>query len=277
MKPKAAIAYLEGQTDQRWVVKASGLAAGKGVTLAENLTEAINAVKSLMINCVFGDAGREIVMEEFLEGREISMTLMADGETWKLFPPGQHTQRIYDGNIGPNTGGMGVIASLDFLTEREIHEIGFPFVGFICIGLMQTSDGPKLLEYNARFGDPEAQTLLPLMDSESDLAALMVSCTKTQLHTVHLGFQTKAAISVVIASHGYPTSYSTDVLFFHAGTRAVNGKLEGSGGRVLASVCLADSMLAAVEGAYKGVDQVSFEGKYYRTDIGRTQGQCTES
>ncbi|RSM13753.1 hypothetical protein CEP52_001693 [Fusarium oligoseptatum] len=301
--PEAAIAYLEGQTDQRWVVKASGLAAGKGVTLAENLTEAIDAVKSLMIDCVFGDAGREIVIEEFLEGREISMTLMTDGKTWKLFPPGQDTQRIYDGNIGPNTGGMGVIASPDFLTEREIHEIGFtileptiqglcqegfPFVGFICIGLMQTSDGPKLLEYNARFGDPEAQTLLPLMDSESDLAALMVSCTETQLHTIHLGFQAKAAVSVVMASHGYPTSYSTgqsitikqppqDVLFFHAGTRAVNGKLEGSGGRVLASVCLADSMLAAVEGAYKGVDQVSFEGKYYRTDIGRTQGQCTES
>ncbi|UPK89705.1 hypothetical protein LCI18_000640 [Fusarium solani-melongenae] len=220
---RAAIAYLEGQVDQRWVVKASGLAAGKGVTLAENAAGAIDAVKSLMIDCVFGDAGREIVIEEFLGGREISMTLMTDGKTWKLFPAGQDTQRIYDGNIGPNTGGMGVIASPDFLTEREIHKIeltileptieglrqeGFQFVGFICIGLMKTSDGPKLLEYNARFGDPEAQTLLPLMDKDSDLVALMVSCMKAQLHKVHLGFQPKAAVSVVMASHGYPTSYS---------------------------------------------------------------------
>ncbi|KAK7414919.1 hypothetical protein QQX98_006244 [Neonectria punicea] len=289
-----AFSFIEEQSETRFVVKASGLAVGKGVILTDSKEDAMAAIKDIMIDRIFGDAGDEIVIEEFLFGREISLTLITDGNVWKLFPAGQDAQRILDGNLGENTGGMGVCVPLELLSNSEFQQIestilrptidglkseGYPFVGFICIGLMQTSVGLKLIEYNARFGDPEAQTLLPLMDSDSDLAEIMSSCIDGRLQAVHLGFEHKAAVSVVMAADGYPklpqigqliqiTPLPKHILLFHAGTKKKDDDFQTSGGRVLASVCVADSVKEAVQGAYEGVGYVHFSGKYYRTDIG---------
>ncbi|RFN42346.1 phosphoribosylamine-glycine ligase [Fusarium flagelliforme] len=257
----AAICYLQSQPEGKYVVKASGPAAGKGVFLSETKSEAEDAVRSIMVERAFGDAGKEVVIEEYLVGRELSVTFITDGSTWKLFPVGQDAQRIYDGSSGPNTGG---------------HK----FVGFICTGVMQTENGPKLLEYNARFGDPEAQAIFPLLDDTSDLANIMMACTKGELKDVHLGFLDKAAISLVLSSSGYPGSYDVgepihighlpeDTIIFHSGTSWVDNCLVTNGGRVLAIACVAHTTEEAIEKAYSGVLQVSFKGKFYRRDIGQ--------
>ncbi|KAF9761319.1 hypothetical protein IL306_003862 [Fusarium sp. DS 682] len=231
--PSEAISFLQSQPTSRHVVKASGLAAGKGVFLSRNKKEAEDAVNKIMVERAFGDAGEETVIEEFLVGRELSVTIITDGKAWKLFPVGQDAQRIYDGNLGPNSDGMGVCIPSDLFTVEEIQEIQqtileptirglqkegkntpyfspslrYKFVGFICTGIMQTANGPKLLEYNARFGDSEAQALFPLLDDASDLANIMMACTETQLERVHMEFQQKAAVSLVVASSGYPVTY----------------------------------------------------------------------
>ncbi|KAL5605453.1 hypothetical protein FOVSG1_005600 [Fusarium oxysporum f. sp. vasinfectum] len=292
--PSEASLFLQSQSTSRHVVKASGLAAGKGVFLCNTKEEAEDAVNKLMVERVFGEAGEEIVIEEFLVGRELSVTIITDGKVWRLFPVGQDAQRIYDGNLGPNTGGMGVCIPSDFFTVEEILEIqqtilepttrGLEnegkFVGFICTGIMQTVDGPKLLEYNARFGDPEAQALFPLLDDASDLADIMIACTEAQLERVHMEFQPKAAISLVVASSGYPGAYRVgeiidfgalpqDVFVFHAGTSWAGDRLVTQGGRVLAVVCIADSTEEAIKGAYSGAREIIFKGKYLRTDIGQ--------
>ncbi|KAK7578892.1 hypothetical protein V3481_014714 [Fusarium oxysporum f. sp. vasinfectum] len=256
--PSEASLFLQSQSTSRHVVKASGLAAGKGVFLCNTKEEAEDAVNKLMVERVFGEAGEEIIIEEFLVGRELSVTIITDGKVWRLFPVGQDAQRIYDGNLGPNTA----------------------FVGFICTGIMQTVDGPKLLEYNARFGDPEAQALFPLLDDASDLADIMIACTEAQLERVHMEFQPKAAISLVVASSGYPGAYRVgefidfgslpqDVFVFHAGTSWAGDRLVTQGGRVLAVVCIADSTEEAIKGAYSGAQEIIFKGKYLRTDIGQ--------
>ncbi|QKD59599.2 phosphoribosylglycinamide synthetase [Fusarium oxysporum Fo47] len=259
--PSEASLFLQSQPTSRHVVKASGLAAGKGVFLCNTKEEAEDAVNKFMVERVFGEAGEEIVIEEFLVGRELSVTIITDGKVWRLFPVGQDAQRIYDGNLGPNTGD---------------HK----FVGFICTGIMQAVDGPKLLEYNARFGDPEAQALFPLLDDASDLADIMIACTEAQLERVHMEFQPKAAISLVVASSGYPGAYRVgefidfgalpqDVFVFHAGTSWAGDRLVTQGGRVLAVVCIADSTEEAIKGAYSGAREIIFKGKYLRTDIGQ--------
>ncbi|EXM27392.1 phosphoribosylamine-glycine ligase [Fusarium oxysporum f. sp. vasinfectum 25433] len=245
--PSEASLFLQSQSTSRHVVKASGLAAGKGVFLCNTKEEAEDAVNKLMVERVFGEAGEEIIIEEFLVGRELSVTIITDGKVWRLFPVGQDAQRIYDGNLGPNTA---------------------------------TVDGPKLLEYNARFGDPEAQALFPLLDDASDLADIMIACTEAQLERVHMEFQPKAAISLVVASSGYPGAYRVgefidfgslpqDVFVFHAGTSWAGDRLVTQGGRVLAVVCIADSTEEAIKGAYSGAQEIIFKGKYLRTDIGQ--------
>ncbi|KAM0361462.1 hypothetical protein ACHAO7_007924 [Fusarium culmorum] len=216
------MSYLQGQSEGRYVVKASGLAASKGVFLCKSKCEAEDAVRKLMIERLLGDAGKEVVIEEYVVGCELSVTIITDGNTWKVFPVGQDAQRIYDGNVGPNTGGMGVCIPLNYFNEEETKEIeekileptvrglqieGYKFVGFICTGVMQTADGPKLLEYNARFGDPEAQALFPLLDDVSDLADIMVVCIDGKLDSAHMGFEKKTAISLVMSSSGYPGRY----------------------------------------------------------------------
>ncbi|TDZ31993.1 Bifunctional purine biosynthetic protein ADE1 [Colletotrichum spinosum] len=193
--------------------------------MANTPSEAITAVHDIMVRREFGGAGDEIVIEETLHGDEISITFITDGRTLKLFPVGQDAQRVFDGNLGPNTGGMGVYAPTPLLSCEQIEEItrtvlnptiegiqSFPFIGFICIGLMMTAQGPKLIEYNARFGDPEAQTLLPMLEEDSDLATIMVSCINQQLDQVNFRFKETSAVSVVMTSEGYPGQYCVDEL-----------------------------------------------------------------
>ncbi|KKP04301.1 phosphoribosylformylglycinamidine cyclo-ligase [Trichoderma harzianum] len=289
-----AMKYVQNDAIGPLVVKASGLAAGKGVIMPTSPLEATDAIKNIMVDKVFGQAGDEIVVEELLTGHEISINFITDGEVLRMFPAGQDAERILDGNLGLNTGGMGVYAPTSLITPLQLKEVektilqptidgmrqeGYPFVGFICIGLMMTNSGPMLIEYNARFGDPQAQTLLPMMDSESDLAEIIVACTERKLSEVHLGFQDKSAVSVVLASKGYPESYeigkpiSIDTwptgLIFHSGTRMVGEDLLTSGGRVIAVVSMSNTLEQAVEEAYEGAQHVTFEGKYYRSDIGK--------
>ncbi|KAI0388561.1 phosphoribosylglycinamide synthetase [Xylariaceae sp. FL0594] len=286
-----------GQTDFPIVVKASGLAGGKGVLMPNGADENLSAVKTIMCDRVFGDAGNEIVIEERLYGDEISITFVTDGRSLRLFPVGQDAQRIRDGNEGANTGGMGVYAPTAILDDGQIKSIiknilepsvkgisdeGHMFIGFICVGLMMTSSGPRLIEFNARFGDPEAQTLLPMMDDKSDLAEIMMACVHQRLHQVHLGFKPGFSVSIVLASKGYPgdyeigkkisiepTSKGGEVLMFHAGTVLDGDSLKTNGGRVLAVVALAETLEDAAKCAYEGVKRIRFDGMYFRTDIGK--------
>ncbi|KAL7928157.1 phosphoribosylglycinamide synthetase [Trichoderma chlorosporum] len=292
--PCLEIPIVAGIEEWLVVVKASGLAAGKGVIMPTSSSEAADAIKSIMIDKIFSQARDEIIVEELLRSHEISINFITDGEGLRMFPVGQDAQRILDGNLGLNTGGMGVYAPTNLITPLQLKEVeetilqptidgmreeGYPFVGFICIGLMMTESGPKLIEYNARFGDPEAQTLLPLMDCSSDLAEIVVACTEKRLSEVHLGFEEKSAVSVVLASKGYPESYESGKLIninawpqgliFQSGTRVMGDNLVTAGGRVLAVVSMSSTLEQAVKDAYEGVEHVTFEGKYYRSDIGK--------
>ncbi|KAI7764529.1 hypothetical protein LZL87_003734 [Fusarium oxysporum] len=281
--PSEASLFLQSQSTSRHVVKASGLAAGKGVFLCNTKEEAEDAMNKIIVKRAFGEAGEEVVIEGFLVGRELSDTIIMDGKVWRLFPVEQDAQRIYDGNLGPNTGGMGVCIPSDFFTVEEILEIQQTILEPTIRGLEnegKTVDGPKLLEYNARFGDPEAQALFLLLDDASDLADIMIACTEAQLERVHMEFQRKAAISLVVASSGYPGAYRVgeiidfgalpqDVLVFHAGTSWAGGRLVTQGGRVLAVVCIADSTEEAIKGAYNCAREIIFKGIYLRADIGQ--------
>ncbi|SCO89525.1 related to Phosphoribosylamine--glycine ligase [Fusarium oxysporum] len=271
--PSEASLFLQSQSTSRHVVKASGLAAGKGVFLCNTKEEAEDAVNKLMVERVFGEAGEEIIIEEFLVGRELSVTIITDGKRYgSLYPIRLFQCRGNSGNPAddPRTNHPGS------RERKQDHK----FVGFICTGIMQTVDGPKLLEYNARFGDPEAQALFPLLDDASDLADIMIACTEAQLERVHMEFQPKAAISLVVASSGYPGAYRVgefidfgslpqDVFVFHAGTSWAGDRLVTQGGRVLAVVCITDSTEEAIKGAYSGAQEIIFKGKYLRTDIGQ--------
>jgi phosphoribosylamine--glycine ligase/phosphoribosylformylglycinamidine cyclo-ligase len=277
------------------VIKADGLAAGKGVIIPTTKEEAHAALKEIMLDKQFGDAGNEVVIEEFLEGHEISILSFCDGKGIKSLPPAQDHKRIFDDDKGPNTGGMGTYAPAPqkIVSKETLQEIdrtileptiqgmsseGFPFVGCLFTGLMITKNGPRVLEYNVRFGDPETQSLLPLMDS--DLAEVMLACTEGRLAEVDLRVFDKSAATVVMAAPGYPDSYGKgipmsltrtpeNVFLFHAGTSlAADGNLTTSGGRVIASTAVADTLEAAIRKAYEGVLSVDFDGMQYRHDIG---------
>jgi phosphoribosylamine--glycine ligase/phosphoribosylformylglycinamidine cyclo-ligase len=269
--------YLDS-IDHNVVLKASGLAAGKGVIIPTTNEEAQTALKEIMLDKEFGSAGDEVVIEEFLEGDELSILSFSDGYTIRSLPPAQDHKRIFDGDLGPNTGGMGCYAptniatkELTELVERTIlqptidgmrHE-WMPFVGTLFTGLMITKNGPKVLEYNVRFGDPETQTLLPLMSKESDLAKIMWACTNGCLDTVKVEVDAKSSATVVVAAGGYPGSYAKgtpmtvnvppeDTNVFHAGTVVKEGQLQTSGGRVIAAQAVADTLELAVKKVYKG-------------------------
>lgn len=286
--------YLE-DVDLRVVLKASGLAAGKGVIIPENKDDALKALREIMLEQQFGDAGNEIVIEEFLEGDELSILTFSDGFTFKSMLAAQDRKRIFEHDLGPNTGGMGCYAppiklaspavlaaikkSILRPTFEGLRQEGNPFVGMLFTGIMLTKKGPKALEYNARFGDPETQTLLPLL--ETDLATLMVACVQAYLHEIDVDMGDKYCAVVIISAAGYPGSYpkgdriemenrhaSGDVLFFHAGTSLEDdGTLVTAGGRVLAVSATAETLEQAVRDAYQGVSTVKFEGMHYRTDI----------
>ncbi|KAI0639652.1 aminoimidazole ribonucleotide synthetase [Trametes polyzona] len=275
------------------VLKASGLAAGKGVLLPESVEEAVAGLREIMVDNVFGAAGQEVVVEELLTGPEVSVLAFSDGYTVTPLPAAQDHKRIGEGDTGPNTGGMGAYAPAPVATadvmERITKEVlqptisgmrkeGYPFVGMLFTGLMITEDGPKVLEYNVRFGDPETEALVLLLDPETDLASIVLACAERRLDSVEVKTRSGYGVSVVLASQGYPGSYAKgkeitvgqmpqDVVAFHAGTSAVDGKVVTSGGRVMVVSAYAPTLQGALDAAYAGVSNVHFEGKTFRRDI----------
>lgn len=275
------------------VVKADGLAAGKGVIVAMTEQEALDAVDAIMEDHSFGDAGARVVIEEFMEGEEASLLAFTDGTTIRPMISAQDHKRAYDGDRGPNTGGMGTYAPAPVMTpemtERAVEEIlkptiaamakeGRTYRGCLYLGLMVTADGPKVVEFNARFGDPETQVVLPLLDS--DLVAIMCACADGTLADVPLRWKDGAAVCVVLASGGYPGHYekgqeihgladaeAMGALVFHAGTAMKDGKLVTNGGRVLGVVGRGADISSAVDAAYAAATKISFKDAYYRKDI----------
>ena len=274
------------------VVKADGLALGKGVIIAQTYDEAVEAVTDMMANAKFGKSGTTVVIEEFLEGPEVSVLSFTDGKTVKPMVSSMDHKRARDNDQGLNTGGMGTIAPNPYYTdevaERCMKEIflptinamaaeGRPFSGCLYFGLMITKDGPKVIEYNCRFGDPETQVVLPLL--ESDLLTVMQATTNGTLAETEVKFADKHACCVILASNGYPTSYKkgfemsfTQEALEHtyvAGAKLENGKLLTNGGRVTGTTAIADSLEEAIKEAYRISDGVRFEGAYRRSDIGQ--------
>lgn len=292
---KEALAYLE-QARFPIVLKADGLALGKGVLICETPEEAKAGVSAIMVERRFGDAGKELVIEEFMTGREVSVLSFVDGNTVKIMASAQDHKRALDGDQGPNTGGMGTFSPSPFYTEEvdafcreHIYQAtvdamraeGRPFCGIIFFGLMLTEEGPKVLEYNARFGDPEAQVVLPRM--KTDIIQVMEACIDGRLEEVQLEFEDNAAVCVVLASGGYPLHYEKGYEIcgleafsgkegyqcFHAGTKEKDGKIVTNGGRVLGVVALGEDLKEARKNAYEAASWVDFEKKYMRNDIGK--------
>jgi phosphoribosylamine--glycine ligase len=295
-QPEAAKDYIR-QTGIPLVIKADGLAAGKGVTVAFDLETALKAIDDCMVAKLFGESGTTVIIEEYLEGEEASLLAFSDGDLAVPMLPVQDHKRIGDGDTGPNTGGMGTYAPTTAFTpeirERVVNEIlnptiqgmkaeGNPFVGTLFIGLMLTPNGPKVVEYNVRFGDPETQVVLPLL--ESDLAQIFNDCVSGRLNPDSIKWKKgTTAVCVVAASGGYPGTYQTgkpidgleknnNSLVFHAGTKFnFNGDIVTAGGRVLNVVHLGNNIQDAINGAYRDLDLLSFEDMYYRKDIGRRE------
>ncbi|MBD5461114.1 MAG: phosphoribosylamine--glycine ligase [Lachnospiraceae bacterium] len=291
----AALSYLE-RAHFPIVLKADGLALGKGVLICNTLEEAKEGVRSIMLDQKFGAAGNRMVIEEFLVGREVSVLSFVDGKTIKAMTSAQDHKRAQDGDQGLNTGGMGTFSPSPFYT-KEIDEFcrkyiyqptvdamaaeGRAFQGIIFFGLMLTEDGPKVLEYNARFGDPEAQVVLPRM--KNDVVEVMEACIDGRLDQVDLQFEDNAAVCVVLASEGYPVSYEKgkvitgleqfegkdDYYCFHAGTKQTDGGIVTNGGRVLGITAKGKDLKQARANAYEAAEWISFENKYMRHDIGK--------
>ena len=293
--PDEAIKYLE-TAKMPIVLKADGLALGKGVLICNTLEEAKEGVKTLMLDKQFGDAGNEIVIEEFMTGREVSVLAFCDGKTIKCMTSAQDHKRAKDGDQGLNTGGMGTFSPSPFYNdeveafcEKYVYQStidamaseGRPFTGILFTGLMITEDGPKVLEYNARFGDPEAQVVLPRM--KNDIIDVMEACIDGKLSDVELEFEDNAAVCVVLASDGYPEKYDKGFeikgldtfkdkdgyYVFHAGTKFDGDKIVTNGGRVLGVVAKGENLKAARANAYKATEWIDFANKYKRNDIGK--------
>ena len=277
------------------VIKADGLAAGKGVVVARTTEEALQAVDAIMKDHVFGDAGRQVVIEECLEGEEVSLLCLCDGLSAVPLPSAQDHKAAYDGDKGPNTGGMGAYSPAPILPDSELEKMtdlvirpvikhlageNHPFVGVLYAGLMMTKDGPKVLEYNVRFGDPECQPLLMRLDG--DLVKIMLACTRGNLDPSLVTFTPKSALGVVVAAEGYPGSYdrgmpitglkeaeSEDgVKVFHSGTKFRDGQVLSDGGRVLCVTALGDGLKDAQDRAYRAVNRITMPKSFHRTDIG---------
>ncbi len=287
---ESAIAYLEKQ-DMPIVIKADGLALGKGVIIAETLDEAKDAVKSMMEDKVFGASGANIVIEEFLTGPEVSVLSFTDGKTLVPMVSSMDHKRALDGDKGLNTGGMGTVAPNPYYTASVAKEcmekIFIPtmeamnkenrtFKGCLYFGLMLTPKGPKVIEYNCRFGDPETQVVLPLL--KTDLLEIMKAVSEERLSEINVEFKQKSACCVIMASSGYPASYDKgfEIKFktskknvFVAGASLKNGKLLTNGGRVLGVTAVAKDLKKAINKAYKKTAKVSFANAYYRKDIGK--------
>ena len=288
-----AIAYLKANDTYPIVIKADGLASGKGVIIAQSEDEAIDTVKDMLEGHTFSGAGRSVVIEEFMEGEEASMLCFCDGTNVVPMISAQDHKRIFDFDKGPNTGGMGAYAPAPVMTKEMCEEVnvrilrpivaamkkeGYPFKGCLYAGLMITSEGPKVVEFNCRFGDPETEAVLPLFDG--DLARVMLDCVRGTLSDEAVVWKKACAVDVVLASEGYPASHSSGevisgiedakkagCLVFHAGTVKKNGQYVVNGGRVLNVVALADTLAEAKAKAYEGVSRISWRGMQYRHDI----------
>ncbi len=291
--PDQAVGYLRNCTFPV-VVKAEGLALGKGVVIAEEFEQAKSAVEEMMLKRVFGDAGRRIVVEEFLEGHEVSILTFTDGKTVVPMVSSQDHKRVYDNDCGPNTGGMGTfspsrIYSKELAEEcmeriyiptiRAMESEGRRFKGVLYFGLIITREGPKVLEYNARFGDPETQVVIPRL--KTDIIDIFDAVIDERLGQIDIEWYPGGAACVVMASGGYPGKYETGCeisgieeaeelgcMVFHAGTKIQNGKMVTSGGRVLGVSALGSSLESSIEKAYEGVSRIRFKGAHYRKDIG---------
>ncbi len=293
--PKKALAYLE-RAKMPVVLKADGLALGKGVLICNTPEEAREGVKTIMEDKKFGAAGNRMVIEEFMTGREVSVLSFVDGKTIRIMSSAQDHKRALDGDQGLNTGGMGTFSPSPFYTEevdafcrKYIYQAtvdamaaeGRPFKGVIFFGLMLTPDGPRVLEYNARFGDPEAQVVLPRM--KNDMIEVAEACIDGRLDQIDLQFEDNAAVCVVLASQGYPVSYEKGFVIdglerfeeaegyycFHAGTRQDGERIVTNGGRVLGITAKGADLKEARTNAYKAAEWVSFDNKYMRSDIGK--------
>ncbi len=291
----AALRYLES-AKYPVVLKADGLALGKGVLICMNHDEAVAGVREIMQDKKFGNAGNRMVVEEFMTGREVSVLSYVDGKTIKIMSSAQDHKRAKDNDQGLNTGGMGTFSPSPFFTKELQEECmktifqptvdamaaeGREFKGVIFFGLMLTKDGPKVLEYNARFGDPEAQVVLPRM--KNDILDVMEACIDGTLDKIDLQFEDNAAVCVVLASDGYPLAYekgkeitglekfkgSDEYFCFHAGTKAADGKILTNGGRVLGVTAKGSDLKEARKKAYEATEWVQFENKYMRHDIGK--------
>ena len=288
-----AIAYLKANDTYPIVIKADGLASGKGVIIAQSEEEAIDTVKDMLEGHTFSGAGRSVVIEEFMEGEEASMLCFCDGTNVVPMISAQDHKRIFDFDKGPNTGGMCAYAPAPVMTKEMCEEgnvrilrpivaamkkEGYPFKGCLYAGLMITSEGPKVVEFNCRFGDPETEAVLPLFDG--DLARVMLDCVQGTLSDEAVVWKKACAVDVVLASEGYPASHSSGevisgiedakkagCLVFHAGTVKKNGQYVVNGGRVLNVVALADTLAEAKAKAYEGVSRISWRGMQYRHDI----------
>lgn len=293
--PKDAMAYLEN-SKYPVVLKADGLALGKGVLICNTKEEAQDGVKTLMLDKQFGSAGDRIVVEEFMTGREVSVLAFCDGKTIKCMTSAQDHKRAKDGDQGLNTGGMGTFSPSPFYTkeveafcEKYVYQPtmdamaaeGRPFTGILFTGLMLTEDGPKVLEYNARFGDPEAQVVIPRM--KNDIIEVIEACIDGRLHEIELEFEDNATVCVVLASSGYPEHYEKGILIngfesfqnkegyycFHAGTKRTEKGIVTNGGRVLGITAKGANLKEARANAYQATEWIEFENKYMRHDIGK--------
>ena len=276
------------------VIKADGLAAGKGVFIVKDLVQARDALDALMEEKKFGEAGRQVVIEEFLEGEEVSILAFCDGKTVVPMVSSQDHKKIFDNDRGPNTGGMGAYSPVPFCNHKSeemvLQKILIPVIkglqkedreykGVIYAGLVLTKEGPKVLEFNARFGDPETQAVLPRL--ETDLIEILLAVVEGNLSKVNIKWKDKAAVCVILASGGYPGKYQKgkvisgfeklenkkDIIVFHAGTKLQEGKIVTAGGRVLGVTAWDDTISKAKDKAYKGVEKIYFENMYYRKDI----------
>ena len=294
--PEKALEYLRTEARFPIVLKADGLALGKGVLICKDLKEAEDGVKEIMEDKKFGNAGNTMVIEEFMTGREVSVLSFVDGKTIKTMTSAQDHKRAKDGDQGLNTGGMGTFSPSPFYTkevddfcEKYIYQAtvdamaaeGREFKGIIFFGLMLTEDGPKVLEYNARFGDPEAQVVLPRM--KNDIIEVVEACIDGTLDQIDLQFEDNAAVCVVLASEGYPVKYDKGLPIsgleefekhdgyycFHAGTKFEGDKIVTNGGRVLGVTAKGKDLKEARENAYKATEWVQFANKYKRNDIGK--------
>lgn len=290
---KEAIAYVSS-AKMPLVIKADGLASGKGVVVAFTQEEALGAIRLIMTDRAFGDAGNRVVVEEFLMGEEVSLLAFCDGRTALPLPSAQDHKAAFDKDTGPNTGGMGAYSpapalpdsQLEAMTDLAIRPIlhetarqGHPFVGILYAGLMMTADGPKVLEYNVRFGDPECQPLL--MRLKSDLAELLLACVKGKLHTMEVSIRPEAALGVVLAADGYPGTHSIGMpiegieaaeangaKIFHAGTKLQGDVPVAAGGRILCATACGSTIADAQRSAYEALHKIRMEKGRFRQDIG---------